>query len=58
MKEQSREVLKKYVNRRKDHRAIVTTKIRMLEKMIKEVNVDEAKILAIRGALGEKIEIQ
>ena len=57
MKEQLKEVLKKYVNRRKGHRATVTTKIRTLEKMLKEVNLDEAKLLAIEGALGEKIDI-
>ena len=57
MKEQLQEILKKYVNRRKGHRATVTTKIRTLEKLLKEVNLDEAKLLAIKGALAEKIEI-
>ena len=48
--EQLKDVLKKYVNCRKGHQATVTTKIRVLEKLLKEVNVDEAKILAIKGA--------
>ena len=57
LKEQLKEVLTKYVNRRKGHRATVTTKIRTLEKTLNEVTLDEAKLLAIKGALAEKIEI-
>ena len=56
LKEQLKEVSKKYVNRRKGHRATVTTKIRTLEKLLKEVNLDEAKLLAIKGTLAEKTE--
>ena len=57
MEEGLNPVLKKFVNRRKGHRAAVTTKIRGLQKLLAETEIDEAKILSVKGVLSEKLDL-